>query len=70
MWLDLSYVRTLSVPLAWFPSLVRAKPEQRKAVVISARGLHWEELDEDIPVEGFLADRGDQSCQSSTTQSA
>ena len=26
---------------------------------LSTRGLHWEELDEDISVEGLLAGRGD-----------
>jgi Protein of unknown function (DUF2442) len=60
---DLVDGRTLSVPLAWFPRLLRATPEQRAAVRISAsgRGLHWEALDEDISVEGLLAGRGDQT---------
>lgn len=70
MWLDLSDGRTLSVPLAWFPRLLHATPEQRNAVAISTRGLHWEELDEDISVEGLLAGRGDQSRPPSTTQAA
>ncbi len=70
MWLDLSDGRTLSVPLAWFPRLLHATPEQRKAVTISTRGLHWEELDEDISVEGLLAGHGDQSRPPSTTQAA
>ncbi|HYC05817.1 MAG TPA: DUF2442 domain-containing protein [Azospirillaceae bacterium] len=61
MWVDLSDGRTLGVPLAWFPRLLGATPEQRKAVLISAsgQGLHWEELDEDISVAGLLAGRGD-----------
>jgi Protein of unknown function (DUF2442) len=59
MWLDLSDGRTLGVPLAWFPRLLSATPEQRAAVGISTRGLHWEEIDEDISVEGLLAGRGD-----------
>lgn len=61
MWLDLSDGRTLSVPLAWFPRLLKATPAQRKKVMISTRGLHWEELDEDISVEGLLAGRSDQT---------
>ncbi len=61
MWVDLSDGRTLSVPLAWFPRLLRASPSQREEVTISTRGLHWEELDEDISVEGLLAGRGDQT---------
>ena len=41
MWVDLSDGRTLGVPLAWFPRLLRATPEQRKACRVSSRGLHW-----------------------------
>ena len=61
MWVELSDGRTLSVPLAWFPRLLHATPSQRDDVTISSRGLHWEELDEDISVEGLLAGRGDQT---------
>ena len=60
-WVELSDGRTLSVPLAWFPRLLRASPEQRVAVSMSSRGLHWDELDEDISIEGLLAGRGDQT---------
>ena len=60
-WVELSDGRTLSVPLAWFPRLLRGSPEQREAVSISSRGLHWDELDEDISIEGLLAGRGDQT---------
>lgn len=70
LWLDLSDGRTLGVPLAWFPRLLRATPEQRAAVQISTRGLHWEELDEDISVEGLLAGRGDQTRHPSKTEAA
>ena len=42
--------RTLRVPLAWFPRLLRATPAQRTQVELSRVGLHWEELDEDISV--------------------
>ncbi|MEJ6781885.1 MULTISPECIES: DUF2442 domain-containing protein [Phyllobacteriaceae] len=70
MWLDLSDGRTLSVPLAWFPRLLQATPAQRQAVSISTRGLHWDDLDEDISVEGLLAGRGDQSRPPSKTQAA
>jgi len=60
-WVELSDGRTLRVPLAWFPRLLRGTPEQRAAVEISSRGLHWDELDEDISIEGILAGRGDQT---------
>lgn len=61
MWVDLQDGRTIGVPLVWFPRLLDATPEHRKAVRISGsgQGLHWEELDEDISVEGLLAGRGD-----------
>ena len=58
-WVELSDGRTLSVPLAWFPRLLRATSEPREAVTMSTRGLHWDELDEDISIEGLLAGRGD-----------
>jgi hypothetical protein len=61
MWVELSDARTLGVPLAWFPRLLDATSEQRERVEISRLGLHWEELDEDISVEGLLAGRGDQT---------
>ena len=59
MWVELSDGRTLGVPLAWFPRLLRATPEQRDSCRLSSRGLHWEALDEDISVAGLLAGRGD-----------
>ncbi|WP_044560603.1 DUF2442 domain-containing protein [Azospirillum sp. B4] len=63
LWVDLSDGRTIGVPLAWFPRLLRATPEQRQAYRISAtgRGLHWDDLDEDISVAGLLEGRGDMS---------
>ena len=45
----------IAVPLAWFPRLMRATPEQRANVELSPRGLHWQALDEDISVAGLLA---------------
>lgn len=61
MWVELDDGRSLGVPLAWFPRLSRATPEQQANYRIgySGNGLHWEELDEDISVEGLLAGRGD-----------
>ena len=61
MWVDLSDGRTLGVPLAWFPRLLRATPEQREQIRISSRGLHWEALDEDISIAGLLAGQPDQT---------
>ena len=57
MWVGLEDGRTLDVPLAWFPRLLKASPAQRAAVEISTFGLHWAEIDEDISVPALLADR-------------
>lgn len=61
MTVDLTDGRTVRVPLAWFPRLLRATPAQRAKVELSRVGLHWEELDEDISIAGLLAGRGDQT---------
>ena len=63
MWLELSDGRKLGVPLAYFPRLLRATPEQRLQYEMSGNGtgLHWEALDEDISVEGLLKGVGDQT---------
>ncbi len=61
MWVDLSDGRTIGVPLAWFPRLLHALPEQRRAYELSRRGIHWPELDEDVSVAGLLAGRGDRT---------
>jgi Protein of unknown function (DUF2442) len=58
MWVVLSDGRTLGVPLAWFPRLLRATAAQREAVTLSPMGLHWARLDEDISVAGLIAGRG------------
>ena len=63
MWVDLADGRVIAVPLAWFPRLMRATPEQRASVELSPRGLHWQALDEDISVAGLLAGVGDQTRQ-------
>jgi Protein of unknown function (DUF2442) len=59
MWVELSDGRVIAVPLAWFPRLLQATPEQRAEFEISPGGLHWERLDEDVSVEGLLAGRRD-----------
>ncbi|MDB5558841.1 MAG: Protein of uncharacterized function [Enterovirga sp.] len=61
MWVDLLDGRTIGVPLSWFPRLAAGTPAQRERVEISNGGLHWEDLDEDVSIEGLLAGRGDQT---------
>jgi hypothetical protein len=63
MWVDLTDGRTLGVPLAWFPRLLRATKTQRESVELSRVGLHWEDIDEDISIAGLLAGRGDMTRQ-------
>ncbi|WP_316190879.1 DUF2442 domain-containing protein [Bradyrhizobium sp. SZCCHNS2096] len=52
---ELTDGRTLSVPLARFPRLLQTTPAERQQAAISRVGLHWEALDEDVPVAGPLA---------------
>jgi hypothetical protein len=59
MWVELSDGRALGVPLAWFPRLLHATPEQRQQYNLSMNGIHWDSLDEDISVACLLAGRGD-----------
>ena len=64
---DLSDGRTISVPLAWFPRLLQSTPEERNSwrLIGKGRGIHWEDIDEDISVEGLLAGRPSGESQSS-----
>ena len=57
LWVALTDGRTIGVPLAWFPRLLHATPEQREEYELSRRGMHWEALNEDISVDGILAGR-------------
>ena len=57
LWVELTDARQIGVPLAYFPRLLKASPEQRNRYEVSGggSGLHWDELDEDISVPGLLA---------------
>jgi hypothetical protein len=48
--------RELSVPLAWFPRLQNASPQEREQwrLIGEGEGIHWEALDEDISVPRLL----------------
>lgn len=58
MWVHLDDGRVMAVPLAWFPRLLAATPEQRAQFELSPRGIHWDVLDEDISIDGLLAGHG------------
>ena len=53
---ELADGRTVSAPLAWYPRLLHATPQQRSNCVIAGAGygIHWPEIDEDLSVEGLL----------------
>lgn len=53
---DLLDGRTISVPLAWYPRLLRATPAQRNnwKPCGGGFGIHWPEIDEDLSTEGLL----------------
>lgn len=59
LWVELDDARTIGAPLAWFPRLLNATAEQRRHYELSAFGIHWDGLDEDISIEGLLAGNGD-----------
>lgn len=48
--------RTIIVPLAWYPRLLHATPQQRAKWKIAGGGygIHWPAVDEDLSVEGLL----------------
>ena len=64
---DLVDGRSVSVPLAWYPRLVHATAEERAKWRLIGRGegIHWDDLDEDISVEGLLAGRASGESQRS-----
>lgn len=47
--------RFISVPVAFYPTLALATPEERSRFEISGSSVYWPELDADIGVEGLLA---------------
>jgi hypothetical protein len=64
---DLADGRSLSVPLAWYPRLLHASPEERHNWQLLGDGyaIEWVDLDEHIGVEGLLAGRRSSESQRS-----
>lgn len=56
---ELSDGRLVSAPLAWFPRLLHATPDERGdwRLLGEGEGVHWPQLDEDISVESLLSGR-------------
>ncbi|HEV7591433.1 MAG TPA: DUF2442 domain-containing protein [Longimicrobium sp.] len=48
--------RTIIVPLAWYPRLLHATPEQRAnwQVAGAGFGIHWPDVVEDLSTDGLL----------------
>ncbi|WP_439329462.1 DUF2442 domain-containing protein [Candidatus Thiosymbion oneisti] len=57
----------MSVPVEWFPRLVHATAEERinRRLIGNGQGIHWEDIDEDISVEGLLAGKSSGESQAS-----
>ena len=53
---DLMDGRTITVPLVWYPRLLKATPQQREQwqVCGGGYGIHWEAIDEDLSTDGML----------------
>lgn len=53
---DLSDGRTISVPLAWYPRLLRGSAEERNdwRFIGGGNGIHWNQLDEDIRIKNLI----------------
>ena len=53
---DLMDGRAIAVPLAWYPRLANATPDQRAhwRIAGGGYGIHWPEIDEDLSTEGLL----------------
>jgi len=64
---DMSDGRTISVPTAWYPRLLHATQEERTnwRMIGRGHGIHWEDIDEDISVEGLLAGKSSGESQTS-----
>ncbi len=56
---DLVDGRTLIVPLMWYPRLWYGAPAERNHFEIIGDGtiIHWDDLDEDLSVDGLLVGR-------------
>jgi len=55
----LSDGRTITVPLVWYPRLLHVTENERSnwRFIGRGEGIHWNDLDEDISVEGLLTGR-------------
>jgi excisionase family DNA binding protein len=57
LWVTLADGRVIGTPLGWYITLSNAAPEQLAHYELSAAGVHWPDLDEDLSVNGMLLGR-------------
>ena len=64
---ELSDGRSIAVPITWFPRLLNATKKERSnwRLIGKGQGIHWEDIDEDINIEGLIAGRPSGESQSS-----
>lgn len=57
--LSLTDGREIKTPIEFYPRLATATPEQLKnfRLMGGGRGIHWEELDEDLSVDSIVLGR-------------
>jgi len=62
--------RRLSIPLAWYPRLLQAAPDERQNWRLLGEGyaIEWPDLDEHIGIEGLLAGRTSGESQTSLSR--
>jgi hypothetical protein len=48
--------RIVSIPIAWFPKLLKSNPSDLNNFEISPSGygIHWPDIDEDISIKAFI----------------
>ena len=64
---ELSDGRTISVPLGWYLRLEHASANERAnwRLIGKGCGIHWEDIDEDLSIEGLLAGKTSGESQAS-----
>ena len=64
---DLGDGRTIAPPLAWFKRLVHSTSKEKNnwRLIGQVEDIHWENLDEDMSIEGLLEGRPSGESQTS-----
>ncbi len=59
IFVQLNNETVIGTPIAWYPNLRKGTYEQWQKYRLGhdAQSLHWEELDEDLSLEGFFKGR-------------